>query len=77
MRGCRKGPISPFQAAGGNYGRRRFFEFVVRVVDPSGSPTKVPCSSFLESVPGFCGVNKFMVAPESKIQKTVFCTVVL
>ena len=50
---------------------------MVRVVDPSGSPTKVPCSNFLESVPGVCGVKKFMVAPESKILKTVFCTVVL
>ena len=32
---------------------------------------------FLESVPGVCGVKKFMVAPESKMPKTVFCTVVL
>ena len=77
MRGFRKGPISPLQAAGGNYGRRRFFECVVRVVEPSGNTTTVPCSSFLVFVPGVCGVKKFMVAPESKILKTVFCTVVL
>ena len=37
----------------------------------------VLCFSFLESVPGVCGVKKFMVASESKIPKTVFCTVVL
>ena len=43
----------------------------------SGSPTTVPCSSFLESVPGVCGVKKFMVASESKIPKTVFCMVIL
>ena len=77
MRGCRKGPISPLHMAGGNSGRRRFFECVVRVVEPSVSPTMVPCSNFLESVPGVCGVKKFMVAPESKIPKTVFRTVVL
>ena len=77
MRGCWKGPISPLQAARGNYGRRRFFECVVRVVEPSGSPTMVPCFSFLESVPGACCVKKFIVAPESKIPKTVFCTVLL
>ena len=65
MRGCWKGPISPLQAANGNSGRRRFFECVVRVVEPSGSPNMVPCFSFLESVPGVCGVKKFMVAPES------------
>ena len=72
MRGCRKGPISPLQAAGGNSGRRRFFECVVRLVEPSGSPTMVPCSSFLVSVPGVYRVKKFMVAPKSKIPKTLF-----
>ena len=58
MRGCLKGPISPLHAAGGNSGRRRFFECVVRVVEPSGSLTMVSCSNFLESVPGICGVKK-------------------
>ena len=58
MRGCRKGPISTLHAAGSNSGRRRFFECVVRVVEPSGSPTTVPCSNVLESVPGVCGVKK-------------------
>ena len=77
MRGCQKCPISPLHAAGGDSGRRRFFEYMVRVVEPSGSPTTVPCSNVLESVPGVCGVNTFMVAPESKMPKTVFCTVVL
>ena len=77
MRGCWMGPISPLQAAGGNSGIRRFFGYVVRVVEPLGIPTTVPCSSFLVSVPGACAVKKFMVAPESKIPKTVFCTVVL
>ena len=72
MRGCWKGPISPLRAARGNYGRRRFFECVVRVVDPSRSLTMVPCFNFLESVPGVCGVKKFVVAPESKIPKTFF-----
>ena len=72
MRGCWKGPISPLQAAGGNSGRRRFFECVVRFVGPSGSPTMVSGFSFLDSVTGVCGVNKFMVAPESKIKRTVF-----
>ena len=76
MRGCWKGTISHLQAARGNSGRRRFLECVVRVVEPSGSPTVVPCFSFLESVPGVCDVKKFIVAPESKIPKTVFCTVV-
>ena len=42
MRGCWKGPISPLQTDRGNSGRRRFFECVVRVVEPSGSPTMVP-----------------------------------
>ena len=37
----------------------------------------MPCSNFLDYVPGVCGVKKFMVAPESKMPKTVFCTVVL
>ena len=32
---------------------------------------------FLETVPGVCCVKKFIVAPESKIPKTIFCTVVL
>ena len=77
MRGCWKGPISPLKAARGNYGRRSFLECVVRVVEPSGSPTVVPCFSLLESVPGVCGVKNFILAPESKIPKIVFCTVVL
>ena len=68
MRGCWKGPIYPLQAARGNSVRRRFLECVVRVVEPSGSPTAVSCFSFLESVPGVCGVKKFIVAPESKIR---------
>ena len=46
MRGCQKGPISPLHAAGENSGRRRFFECVVRVVEPLVSPTNVPCSYF-------------------------------
>ena len=50
---------------------------MVRVLEPSVSPTVVPCCSFLESVPGACCVKKFIVAPESKITKTVFCTVLL
>ena len=77
MRGCQKCPISSLHAAGGNSGRRRFFERMVRVVEPSGSLATVPCSRFLESVPGVCGVKTFMVHPESKMPKTVFCTVVL
>ena len=72
MRGCWKDPIYPLHTARGNSGRRRFFECAVRVVEPSGSPTMVPCFSFLESVPGVCGVKKCMVAPESKIPKAVF-----
>ena len=72
MRGCWKGPISPLRAARGNSGRRVFLECVVRVVEPSGSPTMVPCFSFLESVPGVCGVKNFMVAPDSKRPKTIF-----
>ena len=72
MRGCWKGPISPLQAAGGNSGRRRFFECVVRFMETLGSPTMVPRFSFLDFVPGVCGVKKFMVAPESKIKRTVF-----
>ena len=31
--------------------------------------------SFLVSVSGVCEVKKFMVAPESKIPKTLFCKV--
>ena len=77
MRGCLKGPIFPLHVAGGNSGRMSFFECVVRVVEPSGSQTTVPCSNFLESVPGVCEVKTFMVAPESKIPKNRFCTVVL
>ena len=77
MRGCWKGPISPLHADMGNSGRRRFFGFVVRVVEPSISPTMVPCFSFFESVPGVVGVKKFMVTPESNILNTVFWTVVL
>ena len=71
MRGCWKGPIYPLQAATGNSGRSRFFECVARVVEPSGSPTMVPCFIILDSVPGVFGVKKFIVAPESKILKTV------
>ena len=71
MRGRWKDPISPLHTARGNYVRRRFFECMVRVVEPSGSPIMVPCFSFLESVPSVCRVKKFMVAPESKIPKTV------
>ena len=71
MRGFWKGPIYPLHAARRNYGRRRFFECVVRVVEPLGSPTMVPCFSFFESMPGVVGVKKFMVAPESNIPKTV------
>ena len=77
MRVCWKGPISPLQAARGNSRRRRFLECRVRIVDPSGSLSLVPCFSFLDSVPGVCGVKKFIVAPESKIPNTVLCTVVL
>ena len=77
MRGCWKGPIYPLNAARGNSGRLRFFECVVRVVEPSGSPTMVPCFSFFESVPGVVGVKKFMVAPEYNIPKAVFWTVIL
>ena len=77
MRGCWKGPISPLHTDGGNSGRRRFFECVVRLVEPSGSPTTVPCSNFLESVLGVCGVKTFIVAPESKMPNTIFGTVVL
>ena len=77
MRGCWKGPISHLNASRGNSGRRRFFEFVVRVVEPSGSMTMVPCFGFLESVPGVVGVKKFMVAPESNIPKAVFSAVIL
>ena len=77
MRGCWKVPISPLRASRGNSGRRRFFECVVRFVEPSGSPTMVPCFSFLESVPGVVEVKIFMVAPESNIPKSVFWTVVL
>ena len=57
MRVCWKGPISTLHAARGNSGRRRFFECVVRAVEPSGSPTLVPCFIFLESVPGVSGVK--------------------
>ena len=72
IRGYCKGPIHPLQAARGNSRRRRFLECRVRIVDPSGSLSLVPCFSFLDSVPGVCGVKKFMVAPESKMPKTVF-----
>ena len=44
---------------------------MVRIVEPSGSPTMVLCFSFLDYVPGVCGVKNFIVAPESKIPKTV------
>ena len=50
---------------------------MVRVEEPSGSPTVVPCFIFLESIPGVCGVKNFIVAPESKIPKTVVWTVIL
>ena len=46
MRGCWKGPISPLYAARGKSGRLRFFECVVRVVEPSRIPTMVPYFSF-------------------------------
>ena len=72
MRGCWKGPIYTLHAVRENSGRRRFFECVVMVVEPSGSTTMVPCFSFLESVPGVVGVEKFMVAPDSNIPKTFF-----
>ena len=45
---------------------------MLRVVEPSGIPTMVPCFIFLESVPGVVGVKKFMVAPESNIHNSVF-----
>ena len=77
MMGCWKGPISPLQSDRGNSGRRRFLECVVRVAEPSGIPTIVPCFIFLVFVPSVCGVKKFIVVPESKILKTVFCKVVL
>ena len=51
MRGYWKGPISLLYAARGNSGRLRFFECVVRVVEPSGSPTMVLCFSFLSLCP--------------------------
>ena len=72
MRGCRKGPISPLHASRGNSERLRFFECVMRVVEPSGIPTIVPCFSFIESVPGVVGVKKIIVAPEFSIPKTCF-----
>ena len=50
---------------------------MVRVVEPSGIPTMVPCFSFLESVPGVVGVKKFIVAPESNIPNSIFWMVVL
>ena len=42
MRHCWNGPISHLVAGGDKVGRRRFLEWVVMVVEPSGSPTKVP-----------------------------------
>ena len=77
MRGCWKVPIYLLHAARGNTGRRRFFECVVTVVEPSISPTMVTCFSFFESVPGVVGVKKFTVAPESNIPKAIFLTVLL
>ena len=38
MRHCWNGPISPLVAGGGRVGRSRFLEWVVIVVEPSGSP---------------------------------------
>ena len=46
MRGCWKGPISPLYAARGKSGRLRFFECVMRFMEPLGSPIMVPCFSF-------------------------------
>ena len=67
MRHCWNGPISPLVAGGGRVGRSRFFEWVVMVVDPSGSPTTVPCDNLLRFFPGVCGAKKLIVAPESRM----------
>ena len=42
MSHCWNGPISPLVAGGGKVGRRRFLEGAVMVVEPSGSPNKLP-----------------------------------
>ena len=52
---------------GGRVGRGRFLEWVVMVVEPSGSPTTVPCDNLLRFVPGVCGFKKCIVAPESRM----------
>ena len=66
-RHCCNGLISPLVAGGGRVGRMRFLEWVVMVVEPSGSPTKVPCDNLLRFVPKVCGVKKCMVAPELRM----------
>ena len=55
MRHCWNGPISTLVAGGGRVGRSRFLEWVVMVVEPSGSPTTVPCDNLLRFVPGCVG----------------------
>ena len=67
MRHYWNGPISPLIAGGGRVGRSRFWEWVAMVVEPSDSPTTVPCDNLLRFVPGVCGVKKFIVAPESRM----------
>ena len=67
MRHCWNGHISPLVAGGGRVGRRRFLEWVVMVVEPYGSPNKVPCDNLLIFVPRVCGVKKCIVAPESRM----------
>ena len=67
MRHCLNGPISPVVAGDGRVGRSRFLEWVVHVVEPSGTPTTVPCDNLLRFFPGVCGVRKCIVAPESRI----------
>ena len=63
MRHCWNGPISTLVAGVGKVGRRRFLEWVVMVVEPSVSPTKVPRDNFLIFVPGVWGVKKCMLHP--------------
>ena len=65
MRGCWNGSISPFYGDRGNYGSRRFFECVVRVVEPSVSLNMVPCFSVFESVPGVVGFKNSLCTRES------------
>ena len=47
------------------------------VVEPSGSPTTVPCDNLLRFVPGVCGVNKCIVAPDLRMPYTVVVVVLL